>query len=73
MIEVLQQHSDNLLEVNVLQEKDMVLQKLETHLIPQERSLVIVFLLALGYGRKRRSRKKREKVNFAEDTVTDTG
>jgi hypothetical protein len=30
-------------------------------------------LLALGYGSKRRSRKKRKNVNCAEDTVTVTG
>ena len=30
-------------------------------------------LLALGYGRKRRTRKKREKVNFLEETMTVTG
>jgi hypothetical protein len=30
-------------------------------------------MLALGYGRKRRMRKKREKASFAGDTVTVTG
>jgi hypothetical protein len=30
-------------------------------------------MLALGYGSKRRSRKKRENVNFTEDTVIVIG
>jgi hypothetical protein len=30
-------------------------------------------LLALGYGSMQRSRKKKENVNFTEDTVTVTG
>jgi hypothetical protein len=30
-------------------------------------------MLALGYGSKRRSRKKRENANFVEDIVIVTG
>jgi hypothetical protein len=42
--------------------------------VPRDESQVSVGgLLALGYGSKRRSRKKKENVNFAEDTVTVTG
>jgi hypothetical protein len=32
-----------------------------------------MMVLALGYGRKQRTRKKREKVSFTGDTVTVTG
>ena len=41
--------------------------------MPQDKSQVSVGgLLALGYGRKKRSRKKRKNENFAEDTVIVT-
>jgi hypothetical protein len=42
--------------------------------VPRDESQVSVGgLLVLGYGRKRRSRKKRKNVYCAEDTVTFTG
>jgi hypothetical protein len=42
--------------------------------VPLDESQVSVGgLLSLGYGSKQRSRKKRQNVNYVEDTVTVTG